>query len=88
MGNKNSKNERKIEKLFDELINELSLYSSNFMIKTEAMLLLDKFQEGNLVTKDFDKIVSLLSSYPPNHLSPENIIRSREIVKEIRKLIF
>jgi hypothetical protein len=88
MGSKNSKVERKIEKLFDELINELSLYSSNFMIKSEAMLLLDKFHERNLSTKDMDKIVYLLSSFPPNHLSPENIIRSREIVKEIRKLIF
>jgi hypothetical protein len=69
------------------LINELSLYSSNFMIKSEAMMLLDKFREGGIVTKDMDKIVHLLSFYPPNHLSPENIIRSREIVKEITKLI-
>ena len=86
MGNKNSK-VNKIEKLFDQLINELSLYSSNFMIKSEAMLLLDKFQEGELSIKDFDKIVNLLSFYPPNHLSPENIIRSREIVKEIKLIL-
>ena len=88
MGNKNSRLQHKIEHLFSQLINELSLYSSNFMIKSEAMLLLDKFREGKLITKDMDKIVYLLSSFPPNHLSPENIIRSREIVKEITKLIF
>lgn len=84
MGQTNSK--RKIGKLFIELIEELSFYNSNLLIKLEAIELLTKFQEGNLKPEDMENILSHMKN-PPRYLSERSITRCRELTRKIMELI-
>jgi len=79
MGQNNSK---KINKLFIQLINELSFYNLNLFIKLQAIELFEKYQVGSLKYEEIEELLANMKD-PPYYLSKESIIRCRKITKKI-----